>query len=140
MKKNLEKFIELLLEKGDNALSYVKYFSLTFDDVVDAFKEAGLPMPFHVIKRNVYNYGWGNGYVKVVEGNRYYDKDYNDIDLYPHGGVTFSGFIDNTENFPSTGFWIGFDTAHSGDDIKKWPKDMVIKETIKLFKQVYGLD
>jgi hypothetical protein len=144
MKKNLEKFIELLLEKGDDALSYVKYFSLTFDELVVAYEKANLSLPIYLISRKEYSLpfegGWGNGYVKVVEGNRYYEKKYDEMDLLVHGGVTYSEYVNNTDIFPSKGFWIGFDTVHYGDTIEKWPKDKVLKETIKLFKQVYGLD
>jgi len=54
MKKNLEKFIELLLEKGDDALSYVKYFSLTFDELVVAYEKANLSFTCKLNECNLY--------------------------------------------------------------------------------------
>ena len=34
--------------------------------------------------------GWGNGYVLIPESHPFYMKDYDSIDVYVHGGLTFS--------------------------------------------------
>ena len=55
------------------------------------------------------------GYVGVPPSHPMYQKDYDDIDVVVHGGLTFShmgGFDDRwREGF----WWVGFDCAHFGD-------------------------
>lgn len=49
------------------------------------------------------------GYVFLPRGHRYYGKDYDEIPMVVHGGLTFA-------SEDSKGNWvIGFDCAHSGD-------------------------
>jgi hypothetical protein len=50
-----------------------------------------------------------NGYVKIPENNSNYAKEYYDIHVDCHYGLTFSAFDEEGD------FWIGFDCAHSGD-------------------------
>lgn len=48
------------------------------------------------------------GYVVLTKYNNFYGKEYDDIPVQVHGGLTFSGEVD--------GEWlIGFDCAHHGD-------------------------
>jgi len=51
------------------------------------------------------------GYVVIPEGHILYQKDYNVIDVYIHGGLTYSGSLPGTEE----GYCVGFDCAHAGD-------------------------
>lgn len=53
------------------------------------------------------------GYVVIPESNAIYGKDYNNLDINVHGGLTFSGLVDNE-------WLIGFDCAHLGDLIPRW--------------------
>lgn len=112
-----------------------------------------LPISFEV--------GWGNGYVLIPPGHPYYGKDYDSIDAWSHGGLTFaskykdwgmlktyedSGFdfkMDEklSEKVKKEGYdflkeyWcIGFDTAHSGDNLITCSKDYVWNETKALHK------
>lgn len=54
------------------------------------------------------------GYIEVQRTHILYGKDYDDIEniydyeLPAHGGLTFSGFVNDE-------YWIGFDCAHAGD-------------------------
>lgn len=88
--------------------------------------------------------GYANGYVAIYKDHPYFGKDYMDINVDIHGGLTFSKsgkyftFVD-TECLEgcvdqlSEDWWIfGFDTCHSGDNLTTWPKDKVIDEVIKL--------
>lgn len=52
------------------------------------------------------------GYVLIPEGHPWHGKGYDDIDVEVHGGLTFCSNVDDTERWPKTGFWIGFDCAH----------------------------
>ena len=48
------------------------------------------------------------GYVVLTKDNKFYGKDYDDIPVQVHGGLTFSSEVN--------GEWlIGFDCAHHGD-------------------------
>jgi hypothetical protein len=55
-----------------------------------------------------------NGYVGVPESHSLYGKDYNDIDINCHGGLTYSNFGDG-KFLPIGYYWFGWDYAHSSD-------------------------
>lgn len=142
MNKKKEKFQELLLQKGDKALLDVKYIGVNADDIIDVYHELGLRSPITIVKSEPNPYlekGWGNGYVRIPEGHPYYEKTYDDIPVSVHGGLTFSDHIFEDNKYFSDGYWVGFDTAHYGDDLQRWPVDRVMEETIYLFKEIYGL-
>ena len=65
----------------------------------------------------VINRGWHPCcYIKIPEGHLFYKKDYDDIDLDVHGGLTFAGHnLDVAPGVADDGFWIGWDYAHWGD-------------------------
>ena len=98
---------------------------------------------------NVIEHGWGNGYVAIPKSHPIFNKlpkDYNEIDVDIHGGLTFgeeATFIDG-EITPIIGnviidkpyFVIGFDTVHFGDNMYKWTKEKVIEETKNLYDQI----
>ena len=85
--------------------------------------------------------GWGNGYVVIPPIHPWHNKDYNDIDVEVHGGLTF-GEPYETLSWPELteadkGHWIiGFDTCHYSDTKERWPKEAVREETKILMKQV----
>lgn len=54
------------------------------------------------------------GYVRVPPNHRSHGKDYNNVDVDVHGGLTFSA-IEPCAHDDGTGYWFGFDCAHSGD-------------------------
>lgn len=54
-------------------------------------------------------HNWWCGYVELQEGDEYYDKDYHDIPIACHGGLTFKGKIHDK-------MYIGFDCNHYLDD------------------------
>ena len=60
--------------------------------------------------------GYGCGYIGVPVEHPWYDKDYSQLEYVSvHGGLTYSDF--NVAKEPPDGYWwIGFDTAHYGDD------------------------
>lgn len=142
MNKKKEKFQELLLQKGDKALLDVKYIGVNADDIIDVYHELGLRSPITIVKSEPNPYlekGWGNGYVRIPEGHPYYEKNYDDIPVSVHGGLTFSNHVFEDGEYFSDGYWVGFDTAHYGDTKERWPMDKVMEETIYLFKEIYGL-
>lgn len=66
------------------------------------------------------------GYVGVPEGHPAFGKDYNDVEVEVHGGLTFAGLCQEEGtgprvcHIPEPGqpdrvYWLGFDCAHSGD-------------------------
>jgi hypothetical protein len=51
-----------------------------------------------------------NGYIYLTQDHPWYQKDYDDISIDVHGGLTFS------QSDPHLDLWcIGFDTNHYGD-------------------------
>lgn len=63
--------------------------------------------------------GYLNGYVLIPSNHTYYKKEYKDMDINCHGGLTFGEYRDI--------HFIGFDTAHSCDYV---PSMEYIKKTL----------
>lgn len=56
------------------------------------------------------------GYVVITEDNKFWYKDYDEIPVHVHGGLTYASSDDNKN-------WIlGFDCAHSGDLVPSFRK------------------
>ena len=100
------------------------------------------------------DYGWGLGYVLLPPHHPLFGKNYDDIGMDVHGGLTFGQIFDsdrflewtldrevfgditktNFEKFD--GYWIiGFDTNHAGDDMNSCSKDYVVEQTESLLEQ-----
>lgn len=83
------------------------------------------------------------GYVRVPEGSVLYGMHYGEVErVFPeillHGGITFSGSIDDQ------GWYLGFDTAHACDI--SWPDlmstksaDWVVAETNRFADQIAAI-
>lgn len=54
------------------------------------------------------------GYVRVPPNHSAHGKGYNDVDVNVHGGLTFAQ-VEPCAHEDGTGWWFGFDCAHSGD-------------------------
>lgn len=99
------------------------------------------------INRAIADFGWGNGYVLIPENHPLHGKDYEEIDVIVHGGLTFSKLVDSgmieswgldTED---EGKWcVGFDTAHFGDTLSKWSKERVQTEADLLKEQLLNYE
>jgi hypothetical protein len=58
------------------------------------------------------------GYVEIPRTHPYYEKEYSDIDVDVHGGLTFSAYSKEMPYDTPAGFWVlGFDCIHYGDAI-----------------------
>jgi len=89
--------------------------------------------------------GWGNGYVAVPPTHPLYlgDVTQKKISLVQsldiNGGITYSDF--GNGQYAPKGWWVfGFDTAHFGDTIEKWPKEAVEAETKRLYCQLLDIE
>jgi len=89
----------------------------------------------------VSRHGWGNGYVVIFKGHPMYGKNYDEVPIDIHGGLTFSKYA-NEIDWPEIteemkdGWVFGFDTAHYSDDMERWPKEGVKRETEHLKSQL----
>jgi hypothetical protein len=89
-------------------------------------------------------HGWGNGYVVIPKGHPMYGKHYDEVPIDVHGGLTFSGsandfpFPESTDEMKD-GWVFGFDTAHYNDNMERWPKEAVERETENLKSQFVEL-
>jgi len=95
-----------------------------------------------------------NGYVALTKDHPDHGKNYDEINVNVHGGLTFSehGSEDERDGeilFPDKSlYWVGFDTAHSGDWMsyapqrggRKWSLEDVSKETEYLAKQLSDIE
>ena len=80
-------------------------------------------------ERLKYDFGWGNGYVILEKNHPYFGKEYDEIPVDVHGGLTYGREI--TEKMielwdelseEDLGKWIvGFDTGHFEDKMFRWP-------------------
>lgn len=54
------------------------------------------------------------GYVRIPAGHPWHGRDYNDIPVEVHCGLTFSR-IEPCAHEDGIGYWVGFDCHHLGD-------------------------
>lgn len=80
-------------------------------------------------------------YIELPRWHQYYGKEYYNIDIDCHGGLTFST-NNGLQIINSEGFWIGWDYAHFDDyngfeaiypeylqtNGKKWATEEILKE------------
>lgn len=76
---------------------------------------------------------WYCGYVEIKKGSKFYGKDYREIDTEfdVHGGLTFSGELEDVE-----GYFLGFDCAHFGDSPFYQDANYTLKMCKKLVNQI----
>lgn len=80
------------------------------------------------------------GYIGLPEGHKYYGKDWVDIDLNVHGGLTYASDSDNYPVKSDGLWWIGFDCAH-WDDGKDFEliKALASTEECMFFKEMESM-
>jgi hypothetical protein len=79
----------------------------------------------HFSRDFCFKVGWGCGYVGVEKGHPWFKKSYDDLqDVHVHGGLTFSDHRDGDESI----WWLGFDTAHYGDNLTEQDENYVKNE------------
>jgi len=81
-------------------------------------------------------------YIRIPEGHPFYDKDYDDVALDVHGGLTYSGNLSHLDGV-EPGFYLGWDYAHIGDYVgyydsndKKWTTEEILEEVKGAIAQV----
>ena len=79
-------------------------------------------------------HGYACGYVGVPPDHPWYKKDYDDIEVDVHGGLTWS---DNSVGDEPANelWWVGFDPAHYGDTQENCNEQYCLKEVEKLKQQ-----
>lgn len=94
------------------------------------------------------DFGWGNGYLVIPEGHPLHGMDYDAIhEAYPHlsvnGGLTYAAKPVRKmvpDDVPDSAWIIGFDTAHLGDTLERWPDEAsVLAEAQSLANQIESL-
>lgn len=75
------------------------------------------------------------GYVGVPKGHPLYGKQYTELDIAVHGGLTFSDRGDG-QYLDRRHWWFGFDCAHYGDTLAFWTLERVKGETQKLARHI----
>ena len=89
-----------------------------------------------------------SAYVKIPETSNLYLKDYLDIDIYVHGGLSYSDGVLYVENKKLTGWFIGWDYCHCDDYSgyyskmgfirtgKKWTTKEIYEDVKQVINQV----
>lgn len=80
-------------------------------------------------------HGYANGYVGVPNGHPWYQKDYNSIEVSIHGGLTYGDFGVGNPPKDKNLWWVGFDTAHYGDNSMTCGKSFCEAEVQSLLEQ-----
>jgi hypothetical protein len=57
------------------------------------------------------------GYVRVPPGHPAHGRDYTEIEVSVHGGLTFAEIEPCREHQDGQGYWLGFDCAHYTDSM-----------------------
>lgn len=98
--------------------------------------------------------GYANGYVAVSPEHSMHGKNYNDVDVDVHCGLTFGadartvkewkdieclGF-DSIDEVPDDYWVFGFDTMHCYDNLQTCNKEWCIEETLRLKKQLAKME
>lgn len=66
------------------------------------------------------------GYVAVLPGHPVFEKNYNDVDVNVHGGLTYAEHCHGSichvpkPGEPDNVWWLGFDCAHGGDVVPSY--------------------
>lgn len=83
------------------------------------------------------HHGYGNGYIGLPPEHPWFKKDYDDINEHVniHGGLTYASENNPTTRKPDSLWWIGFDTAHFGDNQNNCPLEYVQSEVLSLAEQ-----
>lgn len=90
-------------------------------------------------------------YIQIPKEHKYFGKDYDEIDLDVHGGLTYSSKQLRLENEAIEGWFIGWDYAHGGDYLgfvekysmpfrdyfeKKWTTEEILEEVREAIEQL----
>lgn len=80
---------------------------------------------------------WYCGYAVIPEDHPFYGAYYDDLedDIVVHGGLTFSGDIEDVD-----GFLLGFDCAHYGDSPEVQDEEYTLKECKKMVDQLIKIE
>ncbi len=54
-------------------------------------------------------------YVEIPKDHKYYDKDYRELDITVHGGLTYGSSLADINIGSKSDYYIGWDYAHAGD-------------------------
>lgn len=98
--------------------------------------------------------GYANGYVAIPPDHPCYGKEYEEIDVEVHGGLTFGedaeslfkyGWLcedvemlnaDSVDDIPPDYYVVGFDTLHIDDNEDSCDREYCIDETMYLMEQL----
>ena len=89
---------------------------------------------FCIVKRGIGFKVYRCGYVLVPAWHWGYEKDYDELFVKCHGGLTYTSHSLMKIDYP--GWWIGFDCAHLGDSEEKQNLEYCINECKNIIDQL----
>jgi len=119
-----------VVKESENKERYVKeYETKSYKGYDYKVKEIGFLID--VVEKYQMNQYWFCGYVQIPKEHEFYNKDYDDIGIDCHGGLTYSSMENNNE------YWIGFDCNHYQDDPLINDYNYVEKECKKIIDSLF---
>lgn len=82
------------------------------------------------------NTNWFCGYVIIPTNHPFYGKDYSEINIDVHGGLTYSSDVKDFDTILMDGWVFGFDCNHFSDTPEVQNKEFTMSEVEKLAKQL----
>ena len=93
-------------------------------------------------------------YVNVPVGHPAYGKNYNELDIYVHGGLTYGSDYLVIDTDELNGWWIGWDYAHYDDyhgfetslpvylrdHGKKWTTGEILSDVVDVIEQLIAME
>lgn len=87
-------------------------------------------------------------YIEIPRGSKLFRKDYNDIDISIHGGLTYAD--DHLQDIKKDTWFIGWDYAHLGDyfgadlffnindngQVRKWTTEEIFEDVVYAIEQI----
>ena len=89
---------------------------------------------FCIVKRGIGFKVYRCGYVLIPAWHWAYEKDYNELFIKCHGGLTYASHSLMKIDYP--GWWVGFDCAHLGDSEEKQNLEYCINECKNIIDQL----
>jgi hypothetical protein len=94
------------------------------------WKHAGLSCAVVLVREAAHRCG----YVRVPPGHPLFGKDYNDVDVEVHGGLTFAEIEPCKEHEDGQGYWFGFDCAHAHAGDSSYDPSAETEEALAMLK------
>ena len=139
----LKELQELIYMESGKKLTY-KQMEYGFESKVEVlFEGAYKGYQFYILNLGTHP----TAYIEIPRTNKLFGKDYDDIDIGVHGGLTYAD--DHLQDIKKDTWFIGLDYAHFGDyfgfdslfrvmneNNKKWTTEEIFDDVVNAIEQI----